>query len=502
MDLQHHSDEQRTPTDVLADNQLPLDALPAICPEQMEASDKVIVPPAEEMPLDVPVDAPLVSGSLWKAIWMMSWPLLITTVANSVVGLIDVQVSGYLGAAAQAAVGLAEQVIFIFMVFLMSMGVGTTAIVSRAYGKGDHKEADFATAQSISLSILTGLFLTVLAVAIAQYAVPIFSKSPSVVSQCDLYLTVFSLYLVPFSLICIANAAFRAIGNAKVPLIVICTEVVINIAGDYLTVVYNWPVPGLGVRGIALSATIGALVASGVAVICIHRSKLKGSLLQLWPLSLDLIRRILNIGVPSALQRLSWALSVFGLFFILSRVPNPTAALASWTVGMRVEGLLFMPQMALSLAVGSIVGQSLGAKRIDRAFRAGWTVSAIGVAVIGVLATGIFIFAKELASMMSKDPSTIAYTTTYLQINAIGEPFLAANSVFSGALQGAGDTKTTMWIALVTHWLVRLPLAWVLALNMGMGTNGAWIAMTTSVIISTILVAIRFQSGAWVHKRV
>ncbi|HEY9791081.1 MAG TPA: MATE family efflux transporter [Candidatus Obscuribacterales bacterium] len=447
-------------------------------------------------------EAPLVSGSLWKAIWVMSWPLLLTTLAGSIVGLVDVQVSGLLGAPAQAAVGLAEQLIFIFMIFLMSMGVGTTAIVSRAYGKKDLAEGDFATGQSLMLSVVTGLVLLVVALAAAHFAVPLFSKAPLVISQCDLYLTVYSLYLVPFSLVCISNAAFRAIGNARVPLLVVCTEVIINIAGDYLTVVYNWPVPGLGVRGIALSATVGAVAAAVVALLCVQRSRLKGSLRQLWPLSLDLVRRILDVGIPSAFQRLSWALSVFGLFAILSSVPNPTAALASWTVGMRVESLLFMPQMALSLAVSSIVGQSLGAKHIERAFKAGWSVSQIALCMIGTLSVGIFVFARQLASLMSHDAATIEYTTTYLQINAIGEPFLSVNSALSGALQGAGDTKITMWIALFSHWVVRLPLAWLLADKFGMGVNGVWTAMATSVVVSTALIVIRFQSGAWVHKRV
>jgi Na+-driven multidrug efflux pump len=102
--------------------------------------------------------------------------------------------------------------------------------------------------------------------------------------------------------------------------------------------------------------------------------------------------------------------------------------------------------------------------------------------------------------VMSKDPATIDFATSYLQINAIGEPFMAASSVLSGALQGAGDTKSTMWIALVSHWLFRLPIAWWLTQHMG--PTGTWIAMTASVILSTIAVAIRFQAGGWVHKRV
>jgi putative MATE family efflux protein len=456
---------------------------------------------SNELPLSD--DAPLVSGSLWKSIWVMSWPLLVATVASSIVALVNVQVAGLLGAASQAAVGVAEQIIFMFQVFLMSVGVGTTAIVSRAYGAKDVAESDFATAQSLSLSILIGVALSVTAILTAHWIIPLFSEAADVNKQSDFYLTVYALYLVPFSLVCIANSAFRAIGNARIPLIIICIEVAINIAGDYLTVVYNWPVPGLGVRGIAASAVAGALVAAVAAIIFVRRSQLKGSLNQLLPLSASFFKRIVNIGVPAALQRLSWAFSVFGLFFILSKVANPTAALAAWTIGMRVEALLFMPELALSIAVSSIVGQNLGAGKVDRAFRAGWAVCGIAVLMMGTVCVGEFIFARQLAEMMCADDiATVEATTSFLQINAIGAVFQGINAVISGALQGAGDTKITMWISIVCYWIIRLPLAWMLVVGLGMGASGAWISMAASATISAIAMSVRFQTGGWVHRRI
>jgi putative MATE family efflux protein len=385
----------------------------------------------------------------------------------------------------------------------MSLGVGTTAIVSRAFGKRDFADAEFATAQSLSLSILTGLVLTLLAILTAQFVVPLFCRESEVAMQGNLYLTVYALYLVPFSLACIANAAFRGAGNARVAMVVICTEVVVNVAGDYLTVVYNWPIAGLGVRGIAGSAVAGALVGSIVAILFVHQSRLEASLRHVLPVSVSTFKRIVAIGLPAAMQRLSWALSVLGLFFVLSKVAHPTAALAAWTVGMRIEGLLFMPEMALSMAVSSIVGQNLGAKRVDRAFRAGWIVTAIAVGLMGTVAAGVFVFARQLALMMSAhDAATIDCTTSYLQINAAGAVFQAINSVLSGALQGAGDTKVTMWISIVSHWIVRLPLAWWLAVCLGLDANGAWIAMAASATISSIAVAVRFQTGGWADRKV
>lgn len=112
----------------------------------------------------------LVTGNLWRAIWVMSWPLLLTTIANSLVGLVDVKVASYLGSDTQAAVGLAEHIIFIFMVFILSVGVGSTALVSRAYGAQDHRDMLKATSQSFTLSIILGLVMTATASLTAQFS--------------------------------------------------------------------------------------------------------------------------------------------------------------------------------------------------------------------------------------------------------------------------------------------------------------------------------------------
>jgi multidrug resistance protein, MATE family len=444
------------------------------------------------------LDAPLVSGSLWKSIWHMSWPLVITTSAASVVGLVDMYVAGYLGSAAQATVGVAEQVLFLFMVLLMSLGVGTTAIVSRAYGAGKIEEANTACAQSLVLACSAGLVLAVVSLLAGRFVLPLITHVQEIVTQGTLYLGVIGLYLAPFGVVCVANAAFRGIGDARTPLVIVCTEVVINIAGDFLTVLGNWPVPGLGVRGIAVSGIAGSCAAGLLAIWFVSRSPLAGSLKRLLPATVSMMRRVVGIGLPSALQRLSWAASGFVVFAILSRCQEPTSALASWSVGIRVEALLFMPLIALSLAVGAIVGQNLGAGEVARARRAGWHMAGMGMGLMLVLGVLMFIFARALATLMSHDASTIAYTTSYLCINAVAEPALAINMILSGALQGAGDTRTPMWVSVFCSWGVRLPLAWCLALVCGFGPVGVWSAMFVSMVTSAILMSSYYARGTWV----
>lgn len=448
------------------------------------------------------LDAPLVHGGLWKAIWLMSWPLLISTFTMSTVGLVDVQVAAYLGRSAQAAVGLSEMVIFIFMIFIMSIGVGTTAVVSREFGEGNREGTLTGTAQSLLSSVVSGIVLAILALTCAKYLLPLFGRSQEVVEQGYPYLAIFGLYMLPFSVISIAGNAFRAIGDSRTPLLIVLCEVVINIIGDYASVLGNWPVPGLGIRGIAASAVVSAAVAAIATIILLYRSPLKESLFRLNKFEWSWQKRILGTGLPSAVQRFGWTGSTFAVFYILSFVKDHVAALAAWTIGMRVEGMLFMPLMALSLAVSSIVGQNLGAKREDRAIKAGWNVTWCGVVMMVVMGGLMYFGADIIASTMTHDPTTIKFTSSYLRINAFCEPFLAIAMVLMGAMQGAGDTRMNMWISLFCNWVIRLPIAWYLAITLGMQTNGVWYAMVSSVLMCALLCTLRYQSGRWLKARV
>ncbi len=444
----------------------------------------------------------LTQGNLWKVIWRMSWPLLLTTIAASLVGMTDLFVAGRLGSAPQAAVGISEQIIFTFLLFMMATGTGTTALVSRYWGSGNRKRAARFAGQSLALSITLGLCLSAVAQLTAHYALGFFTHSDAVKELGTTYLALFSFGMIPLSVVYIGNASFNAIGKSTTTLLVVAVMTSIQISGDFLTVIYNWPVAGLGIRGIAYSYLCGATASSITTIILLRRSQIRESLNLIFPIVRGMILKVINIGLPSAFQRIGWSVSVFGLFFILSMTRFPTEAQAAWAIGMRVEGLIFMPIMALSMAVASIVGQNLGAKQIDRAYRAGWRVTWVGIVMLSFMGVILFVCAGQIARLMSNDANTIAIVISYLRINALSEPFLALAMILSGALQGAGDTRSPMWITIFSNWCVRLPLAYLLSLVCGIGPSGAWWAMTASIALMGLLTCWRFTSKAWVKLHI
>ena len=236
-----------------------------------------------------------------------------------------------------------------------------------------------AAGQSCTFSVIMGLILSCTAGLCAQYMIGLFTRSQQVFEAARTYLNAYSLVLIPYSVSIIANALFRAIGDSKKPPIVVSTMTAINITLDVLLLVYQWPVKGLGIVGMAWAGLIAALIGATLSLFLVRRSILAPCLGQIWPVHKDILRRLSAIGLPSAFQRLGWTLSVFVVFFILDKCQDSVAALASWTIGMRVESLIYMPLMALSLAVSSIIGQNLGANETDRAIQAGWRVTNIGI---------------------------------------------------------------------------------------------------------------------------
>ncbi|MGE5799828.1 MAG: MATE family efflux transporter, partial [Syntrophaceae bacterium] len=212
---------------------------------------------------------------------------------------------------------------------------------------------------------------------------------------------------------------------------------------------------------------------------------------------------IVDIGWPSVFLQIAWQAGSIVLYNILSRLGDGTVtALAALTNGLRIEAIIFLPAFALNMAASVLAGQNLGAGDPARAEKLGWKTAGAGMILLGILALPIFIWAELFASILARTPEVLAETANYLRINMVSEPFLAVGTILSGAITGAGDTRATMWIIVACMWGIRLPLAYILAITLGYGPTGVWVAMVVSMMCYSILMSLRFKGGRWKHIRV
>ena len=257
---------------------------------------------------------------------------------------------------------------------------------------------------------------------------------------------------------------------------------------------------------------ISAWVSTGIYIWWSGRTKLETKFSFAWP-GMDWVRRILKIALPASMMAIVRVSSLFMFVFILKSLPDAnqaSLAVAAINPGFAIESFAFMPAFGLSIAAATLVGQSLGMKNPERAHKLAMT-AAHQAALVGlVVSVLLFIFAEPLSNfVVGGQPEVAKVTANFIRFIATTEVFFSYAMVFVRSLQGAGDTKSPMWLALWAMWGIRVPLAAVLALpsisffglfeipGVGMGANGAWLSMAITQALQGIAAAWIFMQGKW-----
>ncbi len=448
--------------------------------------------PLKDQPLDLTI------GNLWVNIWQLSWPMFLIMFLNFLVGLADIYVAGLIDPDVQAAVGFVGQMYFLIIIIANAISIGTLALASRAEGSGDHEKAVDIAKQSLIFSVIIALGLSVIGVIFSEEIISIAGFPQTIRGISENFLKIFAFALGPNYILIISNAVFRASGEVRKPLFTMFLVSVINIIGDFVLVFGIPPFPRLGYIGIAFSTAISITTGMVINLGFFSIDRWKGIYRNPMGMNTAMIMSILKIGWPVALIQIAWNAGSLVLYNILGRLGDASiSAIASITNGLRIEAIIYLPAFALNMAASVLIGQNLGAGNAGRAEKLGWKIALSGVVLMSSMAVIIFIWAEYFASLLTNDPAVLEETTRYLRINMFSEPFMALSVVLAGGLQGAGDTKGTMWIIITAMWFIRLPLAFIFALILRYGATGVWVAMITSMIIQGVLMTLRFHRGRW-----
>ena len=436
-------------------------------------------------------------GSLHRMVWRLAWPSVLTMLLQTVNSFTDRFFVGHLGSDALAAVGVAGQLMFLLFSVGMSISVGTTALVARFTGARQTDEATVAANQSIWIAGIASLLCVALMLPLRGILVAQMHLNPPAAALCVQYLTLTILGVPALFLMLILGGVYRGIGDTVTPLLVMIGVNVIHLGGDFLLIFGEFGFPKLGLPGGALALLTSQVVGAILYVLFLRRSPVASLLTRKRRLEREWARRILNIGIPAALQNISRVLSMLLFTGVLARTPDATAGVAALTIGLTSESLAFMPGFAFSTAASTLTGQNLGAKNPDRAERAAWAALGQGLGIMVVMGTIFFVFAPQFARLFTQDMQVIPLAVAYLRISALAEPFLGLGMILTGALNGAGDTKAPAWASAITMWGVRLPLAILLAQVWRHGAIGAWWAMAASTTMGGVAAYGLFKWGRW-----
>jgi putative MATE family efflux protein len=446
-------------------------------------------------------DTDFTEAPLRRAIILLAVPMVLEMVMESVFAVVNIFWVAKLGADATASVGLTESLLAIVYALAMGISIGVTAMVARRIGEKDPETAARTATQAIYLGVLIAVALGATGFILAPTLLRLMGASEAVVATGTGYARVLLGGEATVILLFLMNAAFRGAGDATIAMRVLWVANGFNLLLDPLLIFGLGPFPELGVTGAAVSTTVGRGI---------------GVLLQLWVLfsgrgRLGVARRhlapdfklmgsLIRLSATGTFQMIVGMVSWIGLVRILATFGS--AALAGYTVAIRIVIFALLPSWGLSNAAATMVGQGLGARKPDRAEQAVWIAANYNAAFLTVLGVAFFLAAEPMIRLFTPDPEVVRYATLCLRIVSLGFPLYAYGMVLTQSFNGAGDAWTPTWLNLFCFWLWELPLAWLLARTLGLGPAGGFIAITVSYATLAFASGVLFQRGKWKEREV
>jgi putative MATE family efflux protein len=434
--------------------------------------------------------------SLGRAILLLAVPMVLEMIMESVFAVVDIFWVSRLGSDAVATVGLTETMLTIVYSLAMGLSMGATAVVARRTGEKDREGAARAGVQAIAMGVLLAAVVGVLGAIFAPQLLALMGASQAVLTVGSGYTRVMLGGSVTILLLFLINAVFRGAGDAALAMRTLWLANGINIVlAPFL--VFGWgPFPQLGVTGAAVATTIGR--GTGVVYAFVTLVRGRGRLVvsrRHLRLDLEAALTILRVARSGVVQILIGTASWVGLVRVLSGFGS--AALAGYTIAIRVVLFALLPSWGMANAAATLVGQNLGAGRPDRAEQAVWRAAFYNLIFLGSVGLLFILLGEAIVGLFTSDPVVAGYGSNCLRIVAAGFFLYAYGMVVGAAFNGAGDTRTPTLINLFCFWALEIPLAFALAHPLGMGPTGVFIAITVAFSAVAVVSVRQFRRGRW-----
>jgi putative MATE family efflux protein len=436
-----------------------------------------------------------------RAVIMLAVPMVVEMAMESIFVVADVFWVAHLGADAVATVGLTESMLTIIYTAAMGLSIGATALVARRTGEQDPEGASRAAGQSILLGVAVAAAIGLLGGTNAAGLLRLMGASDGVIHNGAVFTRIMLGGNATVVLLFLLNAVFRGAGDAAIAMRVLVLGNLLNIVLGPCFIFGVGPFPELGVAGAAVATNLGRGTAVVYQIVTLARGRGR---VHLRPrhLGLDLatLRSVVRLSGLGTLQILIGTASYVGLVRIIAIFGS--AALAGYTIGIRIILFALLPAFGISNAAATMVGQNLGAGRPDRAERAVWTAARYNMLFLGGIGLVFLVGGRAITGLFTDDPLVQPMATACLRTVSLGFLFYACGMVLTQSFNGAGDTWTPTVINLFVFWLWEIPLAWWLSRQGGFGAHGAFIALTIAYSTLAVVSAILFRRGTWKTRKV
>src|SRR5881394_4233595 len=458
--------------------------------------------PARPVPTK-PLDRSIVDGPIARAVWMLAWPTMLQNLIGGLQGMVDHALVGhFVGYAGNAAIGVAIQIFIVVIVFVMSVFSGMGVLVARFAGANEPDKVNRTVYQAFLAAVaLWGLLLAPLGWMLAPSLLGVVHAAPEVRAQALPFLRIMFLGSIGMLLFFMVSGALRAAGDARTPLHLGVLLTALNIVCNVAFITGVGPLPRLGTAGAAVGTTVASLVMSGVAGYLL----LSGRLTVVWHRGMDwrpdwrILRELFRFGLPTGMQGIAMNVAGVLLLRFIGSLPQSAEAQAAFALGYtELFSFITWTSVGLMSAAATVAGQNLGAQRPERSVHGVHVAAALGLGVAAAIGVLFLTIPRALLGLFGMtDPTVVALGTQLLAFLSMSGLFVTVALTYTGGLQGTGDTRSPLYISIVSQIVVPLGLCTVLQAMRPLGAADIWTAILFGHITRCTLSVLRFRQGKW-----
>ena len=436
-----------------------------------------------------------------RTILKLAWPVIVERLSISVLSAVDAALVGhYVGADGLAAVGIGALMFWIPLSGALAIDVGSTAVVARDVGAGDRSRVELGLHTAVLAALVWGLFCTVVVFASAPWLMRAMGAKPDVVPLGVQYLRAGSLGFPMLMALYAVSGSLRGMGNTWMPMVILLIVNAVNAAVTFTMI--NGSIADLGIRaagiGYASAGWTGGILA--LALAASGAAPVRMRVTRILHVSRDSFRRLFHIGLPVGLEEAQFMLAFLVYTRIVARLG--TDQLAAHSLALRSLEIAILPGFALATAATALVGQYLGAGLPDMAEEVAKKVRFFALCTLICMGVLQFIFAPQIVRLFVDNPAVIDTGTKLLRVFAFALPAMGVHASLAGALRGAGDVRYVLGTFTFTAWGIRVPVAALMVIVLGLGAPFAWLAAVAENWTRAALILRRFRGGRWKTLRV
>ena len=444
----------------------------------------------------------IIEGSIGKAILTIGIPVILSNLLHTFFNLVDTYWVGKLGADAIAAVSSSFPIIFLLISIGSGLAIAGTILLAQYKGKGNQEKIDSIATQTFLVMTIISVLISIAGILLTAPIMKLMGISGEVLLLGTKYLRIiFMGMFFQFSYF-VFQSLMRSVGDVKTPLYIVFGAVVLNFFLDPMLIHGVWIFPKMGIAGAAIATIVTQGLAAMFGIFLLFSGKY-GIHLQKKYIKIDLkqIKEFFKLGLPATInQSLN---SILFIFMTALAAKEGVIILAAYGIGVRIFSFIIIPSFGLATANQTLVGQNIGAGKINRATKISWITTMWGFVILTLIGIIMFFTAENIVStFISNNQAVVESGAQFIRIMALTFGFVAGHIILNSTFNASGNTNTSMFTSIFTFWIVRYPVALILIKIFSLQELGIYISFTISNIAGFFCALVIFLNGKWKKTKI